>query len=172
MLRTGRSRRGRGRLGRMGWLTFRLSEWRRAVPVCRFGRSLPDAIAHLRVGHEQDCTKWRGSVSIGYEHKTALEGRCAIIRSSDPVLPFHPCDQSGEDKNSGAAHRFCECCPSRRHEYDFEQHCCPAGRHRADRGKMRERVTKLLNEPHGANPALTSRFHTRRQARAVGDAGR
>jgi hypothetical protein len=80
-----------------------------------------------RLSGEQDYTKWRASVSIRYEHETSLEGRCAVIRSPDPVPSFHPCHQSGEDQNPGATHRFCECSPSRGHEYDFEQHRCPTG---------------------------------------------
>ena len=84
-------------------------------------------------------------MSIRYEHETSLEGRCAVIRSPDPVLSLHPCHQSGEDQNPGATHRFCECCPSRRHEHDFEQHLCSAGQDLAERGKMKERAIMLLN---------------------------
>lgn len=83
-------------------------------------------------------------MSIGYEHETRLEGCCAVIRSSDPVPSFHPCHQSGEDQIPGATHRFCERCPSRRHEYAFDQPRRPAVQHFAERGKMNERVIMLL----------------------------
>ena len=83
---------------------------------------------------------------------------------------FHPCHQSGEDQSPGATHRFSECCPSHRHEYDFEQHRRPAGQHFAERGKMREWITMPLIEAHAANPAMISRFHTRHQAHGVADA--
>ena len=111
-------------------------------------------------------------MSIKYEHETSLEGCCAVIRGPDPVHSFHPCHQSGEDQNPGATHRFCEWCPSRRHDYEFEQHRCPAGRHLAEHRKMKEQVTMLLNEAYAANPAMTSRFHTKHQARGVADARR
>ncbi len=58
---------------------------------------------------------------------------------------FHPCHQSGEDQIPGATHRFCERCPSRRHEYAFDQHRRPAVQHFAEHGKMNERVIMLLN---------------------------
>ena len=111
-------------------------------------------------------------MSIRYEHETRLEGCCPVIRSSDPVPSFHPCHQSGEDQIPGATHRFCERCPSRRHEYAFDQHRRPAVQHFAEHGKMNERVIMLLNEARAVNPAITSRSHTRHQARGVADARR
>ena len=118
---------------------------RSSVSVCL---SAPLAWRHSprTLSCEQDYTNRRTSVSIRYEHETRLEGCCAVIRSSDPVPSFHPCHQSGEDQIPGATHRFCERCPSRRHEYAFDQHRRPAVQHFAERGKMNERVIMLLND--------------------------
>lgn len=59
---------------------------------------------------------------------------------------FHPCHQSGEDQIPGATHQYCERCPSRRHEYGFDQHRRPAVRTFAGHGKMNERLILLLND--------------------------
>jgi hypothetical protein len=101
------------------------------------------------------------SVSIGYEHKTSLEGRSGSSRSSDPVLHLFMLHPPGEDQDQspGATHQFCERCPSRRHEYDFEQYH-RASQHLAEHGKMRERASVLLNPPDAAAPAMLLLFHT------------
>lgn len=86
-------------------------------------------------------------MSIKYEAETSSDGRSAVIRSPDLVLPFPPLYPSGKDQGPGATHRVGERCPSHRHEHDFEQHRC-AGQHFAGYGKMKARVPMLLAVVH------------------------
>ena len=114
--------------------------------------ALPLMAHPQRKGSEPDCTNWRASVSIGYEHETSLEGCSAVTRSSDPVLRLLRlrANPPGEDQSQGATHRFGQRCPSRRHEYGFDQHRSPAVQHFAERGKMRQLVPPSERGMHAA----------------------